>query len=127
MRFQLNRFIKSFGYGFKGIQKAFKTEQNLVIHFVIVIVVVLTGIYLNISTISWGLITFSIFFVVSSELMNTSIEKLSDIVSEGEANQKIAAVKDIAAGAVLMAAINALIIGFLFLLIPLYYKFFGPR
>ncbi len=114
----------SFVFAFKGIFITAKLEQNFRFHLIIIIPVLIAGFYLMIKPLEWGLIIISIFFVLACELFNTALEKLCDESGGGKHSKKIGVIKDISAGAVLLAAINAVIIGVIFLLIPLVKKIF---
>ena len=70
----MKKLFKSFGFAIKGIMIAFKEQQNVRIHTVVVILVIATGIFLHLSTIEWAVITLSIGLVISAELLNTAIE-----------------------------------------------------
>lgn len=100
----------SFGYAFKGIAYALKSEHNIWIHCVLAIVAIALGFFLEIKRLEWLFIILSIGLVFIAELFNTAIEALVDLVSP-EHNPKAGRVKDIAAGAVLFAAITAALIG----------------
>lgn len=83
------------------------------------IVACVAGWWLDISTIEWMMQVFAIGMVLSTESLNTAIEKLCDFIHP-EYDKKIGFIKDISAGAVSFAAITAIIIG-LIIYIP---KFF---
>lgn len=119
------KLINSFKYAFKGIGSSLKSERNMKIHFAMMVLVIIAGIFLNISI--WEWITCFILFglVISLEMVNTAIEIVVDMVSP-EYNLKAGHVKDIAAGAVLVNAIVAFIVGLLIFLpkiIRLFIKF----
>lgn len=101
---------KSFGHAVNGLFYAIQTERNLKIHLIISIFVGITGWYLQFSPIEWSIILGCFGLVIGAELMNTAIEKLVDLVSP-DINPKAGLVKDIAAGAVLVCAIVAALIG----------------
>lgn len=109
------KLINSFKFAFKGIGSSIKSERNMKIHFTMMILVVLAGIILNISM--WEWITCFILFglVISLEMVNTAIEIVVDLVSP-TFNDRAGRTKDIAAGAVLVNAIVAFIIGLLIFL-----------
>ena len=102
--------LKTLSYGFNGIIYTLTKERNMVIHFLVMLLVIIAGIVFKISFLEW-LICFVLFaLVLSLELMNTALENVVDLVtSEKKAKAKVA--KDAAAGAVLVAAIFAIIIG----------------
>ena len=80
------------------------------IHLVVVLGVIALGLILKIDTAAWRWIVFSIGLVLAAETLNTAIEALCDALRP-EHDPAIGAVKDIAAGAVLICAVAALIIG----------------
>lgn len=107
-----SKYIQSFGYAFSGIKKVFLAERNFRFHSLAAVLVVSLGFILNITTTEWLFVVLAIGLVITSEALNTAIEKLVDMVSP-EKNTKAGWVKDVAAGAVLLASICALIIGLL--------------
>lgn len=109
------KLINSFKFAFNGIGSSIRSERNMKIHFTMMILVVLAGIILNISM--WEWITCFILFglVISLEMVNTAIEIVVDLVSP-TFNDRAGRAKDIAAGAVLVNAIVAFIIGLLIFL-----------
>jgi diacylglycerol kinase len=104
------KLIRSFGYAWAGLKSCFQSEANFRIHSVLAIVALLFSIVLNISTMEWIAVCFCIAFVITMEMLNTAIEKLCDVVHK-EVHPGIKKVKDIAAGAVLVAAFFSLITG----------------
>ncbi|NIJ51855.1 diacylglycerol kinase family protein [Dyadobacter arcticus] len=102
--------LRSFRYAGVGIYNLFRYENNARIHFMACILVVIAGIFFQISSIEWALIVIQIALVLAAEAINTSIEKLADLVSP-EYHPVIKIVKDTAAAAVLLLAISAVIIG----------------
>jgi undecaprenol kinase len=115
----MRRFWKSLEHARDGFLHAFRRERNFRIHIVTMVVAIAAGIYLNITVAAWGLVIFSIGFVLTAELFNTAIERLSDQVANGDHKSLIKQAKDVSAAAVLVSALTALIIGILFLIIPL--------
>ncbi len=107
--------LKTLSYGFNGIFYTFKKERNMVIHFLVMILVIISGLFFKISITEW-LICFLLFaLVLSLELMNTALENVVDLVTE-EKKPKAKAAKDAAAGAVLIAAIFSILIGLIIFL-----------
>ena len=106
----MKKLIKSFGYAFRGIGQAFKSEPNMRIHLTITLFVIAGGFLLHISVTEWFVCLLCVGLVVGAELLNTSIEKLVDLVSP-EYNPKAGKVKDLSAGAVMVGAIISAIIG----------------
>ena len=104
------RLIRSFGYAYEGLRYCYIKETNFRIHTFFAIAVVITGFCLNISLTDWIIIIGCIGIVLALEMINTAIERLCDIVSL-ERKPQIKAIKDIAAGAVLLAAFVSVCIG----------------
>ena len=108
----MNQFINNIGFAWKGIKKAFSEQRNLRFHFSAALAVVAAGFYFEITAEEWMALVLTIGLVVTLELLNTAVEGLVDLVSPQ--HQPLAGkIKDIAAGAVLIAAITSIIIGFL--------------
>lgn len=89
-----------------------KSERNFQIEILALLVNVFLILYFELTVIGTTLILVVCFLVLVMEVMNTSIEKLADFV-EPKYHPQIGIVKDISAGAVLLAAILALIVGFI--------------
>lgn len=103
---------KSFGYAFQGIFNTIRTERNIKIHCAAAILVTIFGIWLQISKTEW-MICFILFgLILALELVNTAVEATVDLFTE---ERKLLAkkAKDAAAGAVLIVAIFAAVIGIL--------------
>ena len=101
---------KSFGYAFAGIFAVVTKERNMKIHCAAVVCVVIAGLVFHISPIEWCICLTLFGLVMALELVNTSIEAVVDLVTE-ERKPLAKIAKDTAAGAVLIAAIMAAIIG----------------
>lgn len=114
-RFSISRRIKSFGHAFKGILFAFKTQHNIWIHSAVMLLVIFAGYIFRLNVVEWGLVVLAIGLVLVSELINTAIESLVDVISPGY-SEKAGFIKDVAAGAVLIAAIISIIIGLIIFL-----------
>lgn len=102
--------LKTLSYGFNGILYTLKHERNMVIHFLVMILVIIAGIVFKITFVEWGVCFVLFALVLSLELMNTALENVVDLVTE-EKKAKAKVAKDAAAGAVLVSAIFAVIIG----------------
>jgi len=118
----MSKFFKSFYFAFKGIAYATTTQRNLQVHILAVIVVSAAGIYFHISTLEWIAVCCCFALVISLELMNTAIELLSDALHPAP-NAIIGKAKDVAAAAVLIAAIFAIIIAALIFGKHIFYAF----
>lgn len=110
--FSFKRRIKSFSFAFKGIFYMMKTQHNFWIQLIIGLLAVFLGLVLNISLFDWGLVVLSCGLVLTAETFNSAIESLADAVNPNH-NSQIGLVKDLAAGAVLISAITAAIVGFI--------------
>lgn len=109
--------LKSFYYAFQGIKVNILTERNLAIHFLVMLLVIVFGFICNISITEWLICILLFGFVITLELMNTAIETAIDICMP-QINPKAKLAKDTAAGAVLIVAIVAVVIGIII---------FGPK
>ena len=106
----------SFKYAFSGIKLCIKDEQNMLIHFTMATLVIISGFILKISKIEWIICLILIGIVMMMELLNTAIENVCDAVTDKE-NKYIKIAKDTAAGSVLIISIVSAIIG-LMIFIP---------
>jgi len=106
----MKKFIRGFGYAFKGISYAAKTQLNFRVHLVATLLAVFMSYALHISANEWQWIILCIALVLAAELFNTAIEFLTDLVSP-DYNEIAGHVKDASAGAVLIIALFALITG----------------
>lgn len=108
--FSIQARLKSFVYAFAGIKDFFRFEPQAVMHLLAAFAVLLAGFYFKIDYKEWIAVVFAIGLVVVAEMLNTAIEKLTDMVTP-EINPKAKVVKDLAAGAVLVASIAAAVVG----------------
>lgn len=114
--FTLKKRLKSFKFAFNGIILLITREHNAWIHCFVTVCVIIAGFAFDISTTEWIAVTFAIGTVLAAEAVNSSIEAIADLVSPGY-NEAIKRTKDLAAGAVLILAISAAIVG-LIIFIP---------
>ena len=115
-KFSIRNRANSFSYAVDGIRRFLKTEHNAWIHLAATIGVIgLVAMY-KVTAFEAVLLVFSIGFVWVAEIFNTCIEKTMDFIST-ERHPKIQLIKDMSAGAVLVTAITAAIIG-LIIFIP---------
>ena len=111
--------VKSFNYAFTGLKTAFKNEPNLRIHAITGISALTLGAIVDLSRVEWLILVFTIFWVISLELINTMLEALVNIVSpEIKHHAKVA--KDVSAACVLMSAILSVIVGLVLFLPKLF-------
>lgn len=111
-KFSIKKRFKSFTYAGKGIKSFIAGEHNAWIHSIATIIVIILGFVLHISIYEWAILVICIGIVFAAEAFNTAIERLVNLVSP-EQNKTAGDVKDIAAGAVLICAIAAAIVGLL--------------
>jgi diacylglycerol kinase (ATP) len=110
--FSVSARVKSFGYALRGLGFMLRTQHNAWIHLAVTIIVVIAGFVVNLSEADWRWVVLAIAFVWVAEIVNTAFEHLCDVV-QPEFHVSVKAAKDVAAGAVLVAAIAAAIIGVL--------------
>jgi diacylglycerol kinase (ATP) len=104
--------LDSFNYAAEGIIHVVRTQRNMRIHFAIAFVVIVAALIVNVTKLELIALCISITFVLIAEMLNTGIEAAIDIATTSfDPMAKLA--KDIAAGAVLIASVNALVVGYL--------------
>jgi diacylglycerol kinase (ATP) len=106
----MKKLIRSFGYAFKGVAYATRTQLNFRIHLGATAIAVAMGLFFHLSTNEWLWVGMCITIVMVTEIFNTMIETLVDLVSPGY-NEKAGRIKDMSAGAVVIAAAFALTVG----------------
>jgi len=99
-------------YAFNGLRILLREEHNARVHVFISICVIVAGFVLEVSINEWLFLILSIGLVLTLEIINSSIENISDFVSP-EKHEKIKIIKDLSAAAVLVGAITASVIGLL--------------
>jgi len=115
--FKSRSIIWSFNYAIEGIVYALRTQRNMRVHLAIAVFAGVGSLVLGISRIELVAVFFAISLVFAAELLNTAIEAAVDVAIDGyDPLAKIA--KDLAASAVLVAAVNALVVGYLVLFEP---------
>lgn len=114
-KMQKKSLLKSFYHAGVGIYSSFLSERNMKIHFAVMLFVILAGFYFQISTFEWIICIILFGVVISAEVMNTAIETTVDLAMP-EQHPKAKLAKDLSAGAVLVLAIIAAIIGFIIFL-----------
>lgn len=124
-RFSISARLESVGYALSGLGFVIRNEHNARIHIATAIAVMALGTYFQISGSDWIILILAIISVLFAETINTAFEYLCDVVSP-QKNEAVKHAKDIAAGAVLITAIGAVIIGAIVLL-PYIISEFGFR
>lgn len=102
--------LDSFRYAFEGVWHALKNNRNLRIDFVVALIVILFSVIFHTNPYEKGVLGITILLVICSEMINTSLEEMVNLItSEHRKEAKVA--KDVAAGMVLIAAIGSVIVG----------------
>ena len=106
------RLFDSFNFAFEGIIHVLRTQRNMRIHFVVAAVVLVLAVAADVTKVELIVLLISITFVLIAEMINTAIEGAIDVATSSfDPLAKLA--KDVASGAVLIAAINAVAVGYL--------------
>ena len=108
--FSFSARLKSVGYALEGIIIFFKTQHNAILHAISAVAVIILGFVLKVNQTEWCFLITAIAMVIITEMLNTAIEFLTDLASP-EIHPQAKKIKDLAAGAVLISAIMAAIIG----------------
>jgi diacylglycerol kinase (ATP) len=104
--------IESFNFAIEGVIHVLRTQRNMRLHFAAAVVVIVVAVAVGVSKIELSLLLISIAFVLVSEMINTAVEGAIDAATTSfDPMAKLA--KDIAAGAVLIASVNAVAVGYL--------------
>ena len=106
------RRVASFGHAGRGVWAALRSEVHLRFHALATVVVIGLGLYCGITRLEWALLALAVAGVWTAELLNTAIEALTDLASPAW-HPLAGKAKDVAAGAVLLAALGALVVGVL--------------
>jgi len=109
---KVKELIDSFNYAVSGILTAMKSEKSLRLHYIAAVVVILGSTFFNLTRIEFMILMFAVVLVVVLEMINTAIEKTVDMITK-EYHPLARVIKDVSAGAVLIASFNAVIVGYL--------------
>lgn len=105
-----HRLISSFRYAGEGFKFAFRNDQNFIVHLIAAVLVILLGLYFQVSKFEMIALSIMIVLVLVTEMINTSIEKMVDLITtDHHPSAKFA--KDVASAMVLLAAVSAVIVG----------------
>jgi len=110
--------LHSFRYAFAGLWRALRTQRNLRIHFLAAMAVTAMGLWLHLDALRWAVLALTIALVFFAEMVNTVTEAAIDLVTE-EYHPLAKVAKDVSAGAVLVTAVAAVVVGLLILGPPL--------
>lgn len=117
------RLTNSFKYALTGVATAYKTEQNLRIHTVMAILVIISGLFFKISNLEWFVCLILIGLVLMAEFFNTALENIVDMITT-DINPYAKNAKDMASSGVLAMAIISAIVG-LIIFVPKIIVFIG--
>ena len=120
----LRKWIKSTNHAIEGILHAAKTQRHMRYHFYAAIGILITAFVLGVNGIDFVILVTLTILVLSVELINTSIEIITDILFK-EYDPRAKAIKDTAAGAVLITALGAGLIGYILLFEPVSVFFYN--
>lgn len=109
---KIRSLIECFNCAFDGVKYSLKTQRNMRIHFLATVVVLMLALIFKLTKLELLVLFITIALVILTEMINTAIEVTIDLITE-EYHPKAAAAKNVAAGAVLVAAVLAAIVGFL--------------
>ena len=104
---------KSIRLAWNGIILVFNNEPNAKIHLAATVAVIAAGLVRHLDTHRWLMLTIAIALVWITETLNSAIEKLADFACQRQIHPEIKVIKDISAGAVLLASIASIVIGLL--------------
>jgi diacylglycerol kinase len=110
MKFIPTGRLKSFVFAFRGLRIMLSGQKNFLIHLAVTFLVIFAGLFAGLTNVEWCIIIAVIILVLALEIINTALEKLVDFISPGF-HEQAGAIKDLAAAAVLIAAIGSVIIG----------------
>ncbi|MCK9203188.1 MAG: diacylglycerol kinase family protein [Bacteroidales bacterium] len=123
-RYSLTARKRSFVYAWKGIISVIRNQPNFQIQLGVTVIVLICGFLAGLSAFEWLAVIIMIGSVLSAEVMNSALEYLVDFVSP-DYHELAGKVKDIAAGAVLVTAIAAVIVGLIIFIPKLYFLIFA--
>jgi diacylglycerol kinase len=112
----MKKFLRSVGFALQGAVQFFSKQRNAKIQTVMGILAISLGFIVSITPYQWLLVLFCIGLVISLEMINSAIEIFCDMVTT-DFHPGIKIIKDVAAGAVLIASVASLVIG-LIIFIP---------
>lgn len=120
--YYIKKHTISFKYAFKGLFYALRTQPNFWVHLFWALAAFLSGVYFKISSLEWLVLVLTVSLVLVTEMLNTSLEIVTDALKVHKRTEQddfyIMVGKDVAAGAVLVAAFFSVVIGLII---------FGPK
>jgi diacylglycerol kinase (ATP) len=107
---RIKKHAVSFKAALAGVHYVVRSQPNFTIHILATIVVLVLAFFLKVTVAEFSLLIFAIILVLTAEMLNTSIEAVTDLVNK-EWNEEAKIAKDVAAGMVLVSSFGAIIIG----------------
>ncbi len=121
LKVKTKKIANSFKYAFEGFFTSLKTERNMKIHILIMLIVIAMGFIFKISILEWFICIILFSIVIAGELFNTAIETVVDMITPYK-NKKAKIAKDISASAVLVLAIGSAIIGMIIFIPKIFFN-----
>lgn len=115
--------FQSFKYALNGIKYAIREDQNFRVHILATLLVISMSLMFDVSPFEMGILGVMIVLVIATEMINTAIENMVDLITK-EYREEAKIAKDVGAGMVLVSSVGALIVGFL-IFTPYILRFFG--
>jgi len=106
---RIHHHVISFGRALRGIQHAFTTQPNFVIHFILSVMAILLGFFLSITNFEMILLVTMIVLGLGAEMINTALEELANLVTR-EWREEARVAKDVSAGMVLLTAVGTVFV-----------------
>ncbi len=111
-KMKVRKLIASFNYAFEGIIYVLKTQRNMQIHFLVTVVILFFSLFFDLSRVEILILLLTISIVIIAEMINTAVEATIDLITD-KYNIFAKIAKNVAAGAVLIAAINSIIVAYI--------------
>ncbi|PIU67662.1 MAG: diacylglycerol kinase [Armatimonadetes bacterium CG07_land_8_20_14_0_80_40_9] len=102
--------LSSFSYAFQGLFYVVKTQKHMRFHFLAAILTMIICLFFKLSAQEFLLVLFAIVFVLVTEMLNTALESMINLITTNP-HPLAKITKDVAAGGVLVASVNAVIVG----------------
>jgi diacylglycerol kinase (ATP) len=111
-RFKNKTFIDSINNAIYGLKIVFRNERNFKFHIVAAILIFIVSLFMDLSSVEFLIITFTVSFVLFAEIINTAIEAIVDTMIKVY-HPKAKIIKDVAAAGVLVSSVNAIVVAYL--------------
>ena len=118
----MTKLTNSFHYAFSGLQFAWENDQNIRLHFVITLLVLVLAFSFQVTAVEFGILLAMIVIVLFCEMINTTVEKVVDLITK-ETREDARIAKDVSSAMVLIASVGAAIVG-LSILLPYFFRLF---